>query len=49
MTEKTDDRFVRIPEDLYRQLRKIAASEDRSIASTLRVIVREALMQRVVR
>jgi hypothetical protein len=41
-----EDWYVRLPADLYGELVKIAKSEDRSISSTARVLVREALKRR---
>ena len=41
--EKADQQFVRLPSDLYYKLVEIAEREDRSVAGTVRNIVREAI------
>jgi hypothetical protein len=44
--QKREERFVRLPPDLYAQLVDMAEHEDRSIASAIRTIVREGLAHR---
>ena len=39
MSRTTESRFVRIPEDLYREVDSMAKEEDRSISSTVRTCV----------
>jgi hypothetical protein len=45
-TKKRDEQFVRLPRDLYAQLAEIAEREDRSVAGTVRSIVREGIARR---
>jgi hypothetical protein len=45
-TEKADQQFVRLPRELYYKLVEIAEREDRSVAGTVRNIVREAIARR---
>ena len=47
-TEKADQQFVRLPRDLYYKLVEIAEREDRSVAGTVRNIVREAIARRTI-
>ena len=46
MSRTTESRFVRIPEDLYREVAAMAKEEDRSISSTVRTCVRAELQRR---
>jgi hypothetical protein len=48
MTKTTEpqERFVRLPASLYRELAELARDEDRSVASAARIIVREGLAHR---
>jgi Arc-like DNA binding domain len=45
-SQKRDDQFVRLPKDLFDQLAEIAKLEDRSVAGTVRHIVREGIARR---
>jgi hypothetical protein len=45
-TTKRDECFIRLPRALYDQLAEVAEREDRSIAGTIRTIIREALQDR---
>jgi predicted transcriptional regulator len=40
------ERFVRLPASLYRELAELARDEDRSVASAARTVVREGLARR---
>jgi hypothetical protein len=44
--EEHRDWFLRLPPDLYDELRNLATREDRSIASAVRLFVREGLERR---
>jgi hypothetical protein len=45
-TNKNDGRFVRLPVDLLTKLAEIAQREDRSVAGTVRALVREGIARR---
>jgi hypothetical protein len=45
-TTKRDECFIRLPRDLYDQLADVAKREDRSVAGTIRTIIREGLQHR---
>jgi hypothetical protein len=45
-TTKKDERFVRLPADIYAKLIDIAKREDRSVAGTVRRFVREGIERR---
>ena len=45
-TEKADQQFIRLPRELYAKLAEIAEREDRSVAGTVRNIVRVAIARR---
>jgi hypothetical protein len=46
MSRTTESRFVRIPEDLYREVAAMAKEDDTSIARTVRACVRAELQRR---
>ena len=45
-TTEKEERFIRLPLDLHQQVASAAHAEDRTIASMLRVLVREGLKHR---
>ena len=45
-TTEKEERFIRLPLDLHQQVATAAHAEDRTIASMLRVLVREGLQHR---
>ena len=45
-TNKNDGRFVRLPVDLLTKLAEIAQREDRSVAGTVRALVRDGIARR---
>ena len=47
-TTEKEERFIRLPLDLHQQVATAAHAEDRTIASMLRVLVREGLRHRTI-